>query len=91
MNYKAKIGQSIYDICLQTYGSLDHFINGESTLFKLIRENNIGSVNESGFAGKIFIFDASLIIDNSVYLKNIYIAGDDTKGSFDDSFDTSFD
>ena len=58
--YTAKDGQSIYDVCLNTYGTLN-------LLFKLIKDNKISSTNEQRLAGKVFTFDTSLIIDNSIF------------------------
>ena len=64
--YTAKSGQSIFDICLQVYGTLD-------LIMKLIQDNNIASLNSSGFTGFVFNYDASLIVDNSIVTANINI------------------
>lgn len=61
MLYVSKEGQSIYDVCLQTYGTLEY-------LFKLIRDNNIGSVSAQ-FFHKEFFFDEDLVEDYLLYSK----------------------
>lgn len=59
--FKSSAGQTIYDICLQTYGDLFF-------LLKLIQDNNVDSVNTAFFRGKVFIFDESLV--NNAALSN---------------------
>jgi len=61
MQYESKKGQNIYDVCLQTYGVLEH-------LLKLVTDNNLGSVG-ANFEYKIFIFDENLIKDNALFNK----------------------
>ncbi len=61
---KAINGQSIFDIILMTYGSLD-------LSYKLIQDNGIDSVNIGSVDQILFSFDSTLIADNFVYLKNI--------------------
>jgi hypothetical protein len=58
--------QSIYDICLQIYGTLDLLSNGESALYKLIKDNNIDSINVGNFAGERIIFDPTLVSNNAI-------------------------
>lgn len=70
-NYTAKKGQSIYDVCLQTYGTLSLLSNKESALFKLINDNNISNINTGDLSGKVFIFDENLIFDFSLFSRNI--------------------
>ena len=62
-SYKAKGGQSIYDVCLQTYGDLKY-------LFKLMLDNGISNLNQSDVANIVFIFDPNLIVDVSIYNSN---------------------
>lgn len=69
-SYLAKQGQSIYDICLQTYGTLSLLSSKESALLKLMTENQIGNIDENEFNGKVFTFDEALIFDNSIFQKN---------------------
>jgi hypothetical protein len=61
--YTAKEGQSIYDICANTYGDINK-------LRKLITDNNIGSINNQNLAQQVFKFDTSLIKDNSLFNVN---------------------
>jgi hypothetical protein len=61
--YIARFGQSIFDVCLQTYGSLDY-------LYKLIRENDIDNINQTDLKGRAFTFDSSLIEDISLFNQN---------------------
>jgi hypothetical protein len=53
-------GQSIYDICVQTYGSLD-------LLYKLIQDNNFPNINTTLQPGTTLQWDSSQITDNSFY------------------------
>ncbi len=53
-------GQSIYDICVQTYGSLD-------LLYKLIQDNNFPTVNATLQPGTTLQWDSSRVTDNSFY------------------------
>ena len=53
--YKAINGQSIYDICLMTYGTFDY-------LFKLVSEN-LTSIEDVIVSGKIFTWDTTLSIN----------------------------
>lgn len=57
-------GQSLFDVCLMTYGSLEY-------MYKLIQDNNIDSINENNLSQKEFTFDTSLINDSLLYSKNI--------------------
>lgn len=54
--YNAIQGQSIYDVCLQTYGSLDY-------LFKLMQDNAINGLDERVVSGQTFIWDDSLVFN----------------------------
>jgi len=54
--YKSVEKQTIYDVCLQTYGSLD-------LLNKLITENSIDSIDIDIISGTSFIWDEKLVID----------------------------
>ena len=53
-NFTAISNCTIYDVCLNTYGSLDF-------LSKLIEDNNFGSINNYPENGQQFIFDETLI------------------------------
>jgi hypothetical protein len=54
--YKAIDGQSIFDICLQTYGSLDF-------LQKLIDDSGFDNANASPYSGQEFSYDDDLLVD----------------------------
>lgn len=57
--YKAISGQSIFDVCLQTYGTLDY-------LYKLLQDNGIESVNAPVIGGQTFQWDDSLVLDQGL-------------------------
>ncbi len=61
--YSALGNQNIYDICLITYGTLDK-------LFKLIGDNNFGSVNNYPYAGQAFVWDETLVFNQQVSISN---------------------
>jgi hypothetical protein len=61
--YNALGNQNIYDICLMTYGSLDY-------LFKLINDNNFGSINNYPAAGQSFTWDDTLVFNQQVNISN---------------------
>jgi hypothetical protein len=54
--FNAIAGQSIYDVCLQTYGSLDY-------LFKLMQDNGVPGLNENVSSRQPFVWDDSLVLD----------------------------
>ena len=53
-------GQSIYDICLQSYGTLDF-------VYKLIQGNNLTNVDDTIPTGKKLSFKISDVVDYSIY------------------------
>jgi hypothetical protein len=57
--YKAINGQSIYDVCLQTYGSLDY-------LYKLMQDNAFAGLDDKVISGQEFVWDDSLVINQQV-------------------------
>jgi hypothetical protein len=59
LKYNAVQGQSIYDVCLNTYGSFDY-------LTKLLQDNNIESIDKPLFSGQILAWDETLTIDQVV-------------------------
>jgi hypothetical protein len=59
-NYMTVEGQSLYDVCLNTYGSLDF-------LLKLLQDNGIPDINQYPHSGQIFSFDPALIVDEGVF------------------------
>ncbi len=56
----ARQGQSIYDLVLMTYGDLKYTI-------KLLKDNNIVSLNNTNLSGKKIIFNPKLINDIDFY------------------------
>ena len=78
-NYSSISGQSIYDVCLQTYGSFDY-------LFKLMTDNGISGLNSAILGGTVFSWDDTLIQNknlNDSFLKSNKIFATDygTNGS----------
>lgn len=57
--YSAIAGQSIYDVCLQTYGSLDY-------LYRLMQDNGIEGLNEQIYSRQEFVWDDSLVVDQLI-------------------------
>jgi hypothetical protein len=45
---------TIYDVCLNTYGTLDYLI-------KLMVDNNITDINTNPINGQIFLYDDTLV------------------------------
>jgi len=48
--YFCLTGQSVYDVCLQLYGTLDELIN-------LIKQNNFSGLNDTNIQGRQVIFE----------------------------------
>lgn len=61
--YYSLSGQSIYDVCLTTYGGLTY-------LFKLMADNNFPGVNAYPTPGYTFQWDDTLIVDDRVSISN---------------------
>jgi hypothetical protein len=57
--YKAIAGQSIYDVCLQTYGTLD-------LIYKMMQDNGVNGLNEPVLSGQAFVWDESLVQDQQL-------------------------
>ena len=57
--FNAVSGQSLLDICLNTYGSLDF-------LYKLIQDNGVLNANTAILSGQLFTWDDSLVINQQV-------------------------
>lgn len=58
---------TIYDVCLNTYGSLDF-------LTKLMTDNNFVSVNNYPANGQKFMFDETLVANQAIQKLNIKYA-----------------
>lgn len=57
--YKSIYGQSIFDVCLNTYGTIDY-------LLKLITDNDIENINYTPYSGQEFTWDETLTSDQAV-------------------------
>ena len=57
--FNAIYGQSIYDVCLQTYGSLDFF-------YKLLQDNNVLNADVAVAGGQSFLWDDTLVQNQQV-------------------------
>lgn len=62
--YKSIAGQSIYDVCLQTYGSLDF-------VFKLMQDNAFTGLDTTVSSGQPFTWDSTLVVNQQLYQQNI--------------------
>lgn len=56
-------GQSIFDVCLMTYGSFEN-------MYKLIQDNDIDSINDNEIAQKTLTFDKDSIYDTVLFKNN---------------------
>lgn len=79
--YYALGNQNIYDVCNMTYGTLDQ-------LFKLIQDNDFGSVNNYPFQGQSFAWDDTLVFNQQVNIQNTvnkvaYATQSDTIGNIE--------
>lgn len=87
--YTVRKGQSLYDVCLQTYGDLKYLFT------KLLPDNAISSINVTGLQGKVFIYDTDFVKDTALFAKNddeniIYSTEKGVTSLINKSFDTSF-
>ncbi len=91
--FNAVSGQSLLDVCLNTYGTTD-------LLYKLLLENAISSLDYTPVTGQQFLYDDNLLIDQGINLylspTNTYYATDinttshATKGDFSNDFNSDF-
>lgn len=65
--FKSVSNATIYDVCLNTYGTLD-------LLVKLMTDNDFGGVNEYPANGQEFEFDETLVANQAVKNVNIIYA-----------------
>lgn len=63
--WNAISGQSIYDIVIQTYGSIDY-------LAKLMQDNNVLGVNDTILSGQSFLWDDTLVQDQNINVAYTY-------------------
>jgi len=59
LQYKAVDNQNIFDVCLNTYGTLD-------LLNKLLEDNKIDNVNINPASGQLFTWDETLTADQAI-------------------------
>jgi hypothetical protein len=59
--FKAVNGQSLADVCMNTYGSMDYFV-------KLLQDNNIANSNQLPYTGQEFKWDETLVKDGLVQI-----------------------
>jgi hypothetical protein len=52
--FTAVINSTIYDVCLSTYGTLDHLV-------KLMNDNNFEGVDLYPTNGQEFLYDANIV------------------------------
>lgn len=67
--FNAINGQSMYDVCLNTYGTLD-------LMYKLLQDNNIDNIGITPASGQAFLYDDGLVIDQGI---NQYFAAANVK------------
>jgi len=65
--FKAVSNSTIYDVCLNTYGTLD-------LLVKLMTDNNFESVNNYPANEQLFYFDETMVANQAVQNVNVKYA-----------------
>jgi hypothetical protein len=58
-NFYAIKGQTLTDICLNTYGTLDYY-------YKLLTDNNVPNANYIPTSNELFVYDETLVFDNAI-------------------------
>jgi hypothetical protein len=59
MKYSGINGQTLLDVCLNTYGSLDFF-------YKLLQDSSVPSANDPVYTGQAFTWDQNLVVDTQI-------------------------
>jgi hypothetical protein len=59
-SYNAVNGQSIYDVCLNTYGTLDLLVK------QLVDSGGTQGVNDVPASGQVYVYDDDLVVDQAV-------------------------
>ena len=59
MNYNGINGQTLLDVCLYTYGSLDFF-------YKLLQDSSVPSASDPVYTGQAFTWDQTLVVDAQI-------------------------
>lgn len=57
--YKVQLGQSLFDVCLNTYGSLDF-------MYKLITDNGVNNILYQPVTGQVFTYDPALTVNPTI-------------------------
>lgn len=65
MLFNAVEGQSLIDVCLNTYGSLDY-------MYKLLQDNAVENIDGDVVSGQAFVWDDSLVFNQAVNSWFIY-------------------
>jgi len=68
--YKSRNGQSLQDVCLSTYGSLDY-------IYRLIQDSGIDNIDYVPKTNDIFYYDINIVVNSTVNrtrIGNIYYA-----------------
>lgn len=78
-------GQSLYDVCLLTYGSIDYIV-------KLATDNGITDLNDINLSGKTMIYDDTLVVNQALQqqLNNNYGTANTVDLGFDSYHDSYF-
>jgi len=58
-NFNAVNGQSLLDVCLNTYGTSD-------LLLKLMQDNGVSNLDYTPATGQVFVYDDSLVINQGL-------------------------
>lgn len=61
--FTAANGQSIYDVCINCYGTLDQ-------LYKLLQDNNIAGIDVPPAPGQVYVYDDTLMVNQSLQQQN---------------------
>lgn len=57
--FKAISGQTLADVCLNTYGSMDYF-------YKLLQDNGVPSADFVPYTNVVFTYDETLVVDTAI-------------------------
>jgi len=92
-NFNAANGQSLLDVCLNTYGTTN-------LLYKLLQDNAIPNLDYTPVTGQPFLYDDNLVIDqainqytsrtNTYYATDINPTSHATQGDFSSDFNNDF-
>lgn len=52
-------GQTLPDVCMNTYGSMDYF-------YKLIQDNGVANADAIPYTGQPFVWDETLVVDSLI-------------------------